>query len=447
MSEVSHERALYLSHFEELERARGPRRDTPLDLLRREAFANFSERGFPTMREEDWKYTNLAPLAKTRFRLAPLGGPNGFARETFERDIEEGWGARLVFLNGHFVPGLSLTTTLPPGVVVSSLAEAISADPESVVEHLGSVAGHGESALVALNTAFLRDGACVRIPDGVVVESPIHLVFLSSVHGEPTVCHPRTLIVSGRASRATVVERYAALDDGVSFTNAVTEVVVGEGAVVNHCKVERESPNAFHLASLSARLARSSRFSSHAVLIGGALVRNDVIAVLGEEGAECALNGLYMAEGTQHMDNRTLIDHVRPHCSSQETYKGVLDGRSRAVFNGEIVVRADAQKTDAHQINRNLVLSDEALVNTKPRLRILANDVKCTHGATVGMLDEDALFYLRSRGLTEEAARGLLVYAFASDVIAEIPAAPLRRELQHLVQARLPEPMRMELPS
>lgn len=445
MSKAPDEKALYLSHFEESERDRGARRETPIDLLRKDGLARFMERGFPTMREEDWKYTSLAPLAKTRFRLATPSGPNGLSRDALEDGLGEGWGARLVFLNGRFVPGLSRETLLPQGVAVSSLAEVIAADPERVAEHLGRTAGHHENGLVALNTAFLRDGAFVRVPDGVVVDDPIHLVFLSSVRGEPIVCHPRTLVVAGANSQVTVVESYASLDGGVSFTNAVTEVVAGEGAVVNHCKVERESPNAFHLASLAAHQGRSSRFSSHAVLIGGALVRNDVIAVLGEEGAECRLDGLYMTEGTQHMDTRTLIDHVRPHCSSQETYKGVLDGKSRAVFNGEIIVRADAQKTDAHQINRNLVLSDEALVNTKPRLRILANDVKCTHGATVGMLDEDALFYLRSRGIGETTARGLLVYAFASDVIAEIPAKPLRRALQQLVQTRLPESMRLEL--
>ena len=445
MSTAHDHRELYLSHFEEMERDRGTHRETSIDLLRKDALARFAERGFPTMRDEDWKYTSLAPLAKTRFRLAPPAGPNGLSRESFERGIEEGWGTRLVFLNGHFVPGLSRASALPQGVVVSSLAEAVASDPGRVAEHLGSVAGHEEYPLVALNTAFLGDGAYIRVPDGAVVEVPIHLVFLSSAPGGPTVCHPRTLIVAGPGSQVTVVESYAALDGGVSFTNAVTEVVAGEGAVVNHCKIERENPNAFHLASLAAHQGRSSRFSSHAVLIGGALVRNDVIAVLGDEGAECRLDGLYMAAGTQHMDTRTLIDHVRPHCSSQETYKGVLDGKSRAVFNGEIIVRADAQKTDAHQINRNLVLSDEALVNTKPRLRILANDVKCTHGATVGMLDEDALFYLRSRGIGETAARGLLVYAFASDVIAEIPARPLRRALQQLVQTRLPESMRLEL--
>ncbi len=445
MSKATAETAQYISHFEESTRELGARRETPIDLLRKDALARFSERGFPTMREEDWKYTDLAPLAKTRFRLAPPSGPNGLSREALEKGLGEGWGTRLVFLNGRFVPALSRAAALPPGVAVSSIVEGIAADPERVAEHLGSAAGHEDFALVALNTAFLRDGACVRVPDGVVVEDPIHLLFLSSVPGEPIVCHPRTLVVAGRNSQVTVVESYAALDGGVAFTNAVTEILAGEGSVVNHCKVERESPKSFHVATLAARVGRSSRFASHAVLIGGGLVRNDVIAVLGEEGASCALNGLYMAEGTQHMDNRTLIDHVRPHCASQETYKGVLDGKSRAVFNGEIIVRADAQKTDAHQINRNLVLSDEALVNTKPRLRILANDVKCTHGATVGMLDEDALFYLRSRGIEETAARGLLVYAFASDVIAEIPARPLRLALQHLVQARLPESMRGEL--
>ena len=425
----------YVAHFRELESARGETGVGPVERLRREAIARFAETGFPTAREEDWKYTNLDALARTAFRLPP--------REVSgDLQATPGWSSRIVFVNGRHAPGLSRPAALPAGVTVGSLAEALAADPGIAEAHLGSSANLRELPFVALNTAFLDDGVIVRIPDNAIVEEPIHIVFLSRPNGEPSVSHPRVLILAGRHSQATVVERH--VGEGIYFTNAVTEIVAAEGAVIEHCKLERESDRAFHVGIVSATQARASSLTTHAVLLGGRLVRNDVTTVLGAEGATCALNGLYMTEGSQHVDNRTLIDHASPHCSSNETYKGVLDGKSRAVFNGEIIVRADARLSDAHQLNKNLVLSDEALIWTKPRLRILNNDVRCTHGATVGMLDEDALFYLRSRGLDARGARALLVYAFVSDILATIKARPLRAELEALVAARLPERLRLE---
>jgi Fe-S cluster assembly protein SufD len=428
----------YVAHFREIEAARGGRRAGPLERLRREAIARFAETGFPTAREEDWKYTRLDALARTAFRLPPRGIPGGPEPAGLEAP---GWSNRLVLVNGRYAPALSRLPSLPAGASVGSLAEALAADPGIAEAHLGASADLRALPFAALNTAFLDDGVIVRIPDHAIVDEPIHIVFLSRPNGGPTVSHPRVLVLAGRHSQATVVERYAG--EGIYFTNAVTEIAAAEGAVIEHCKLERESDRAFHVGIVSAAQSRDSSLTTHAVLLGGELVRNDVTTVLGAEGASCALNGLYMTEGSQHVDNRTLIDHASPHCASNETYKGVLDGRSRAVFNGEIVVRADARQSDAHQLNKNLVLSDEALVWTKPRLRILNNDVRCTHGATVGMLDEDALFYLRSRGLDERGARALLVYAFVSDILTKIKARPLRAELDALVAARLPESMRL----
>jgi len=272
-----------------------------------------------------------------------------------------------------------------------------------------------------------------------VLQAPIHLLFVSSAPGNATLSQPRNLIVLGAGSQATVVETYAGLSDEVYFTNVVTEIVLGDNASLDHYKLQEEGARAFHIALTQVHHGRESRFTSHSIALGAALARNDVRALFATEGSECTLNGLYMATGKQHLDNRTLIDHQSPRCTSRELYKGVLDGQSRGVFSGRVLVRHDAQKTDASQTNKNLLLSDEALVDTKPQLEIFADDVKCAHGAAVGQLDEDALFYLRSRGIGQEAAKSLLTYAFASEMVNLIPLAPLRSRVRELVTSRLPE--------
>jgi Fe-S cluster assembly protein SufD len=437
-------RETYRAHFAALEKQMNGARGASIHPIRRRAFERFADLGLPTPREEDWKYTNLAPLAKIAFEPAALFNLDAAAREALARRFSKaGWGARLVFLNGRYAEELS-SPACPEGIAIGSLATALRTAPADLEPHLARYAGSDEPALIALNTAFIQDGALIRIADGAVIEAPIHLVFLSSAPGEPTVSHPRNLIVAGRNCQATIVEEYGALNGDVYFTNAVTEVVAGEGAIVQHHRLQRESGESFHVGNVTAHQARDSAFSSHFVSLGGGLVRNDVKVLLDGEGSGCALNGLYMVNGQQHVDNHTVIDHLKPRCSSQETYKGVLDGRSRAVFDGEIVVRQDAQKTDARQLNKNLVLSDDALINTKPRLRILADDVKCTHGATVGKLDEDSLFYLRSRGIREEEARNIMIYAFVTDVLDLVTARPLREELDKLVLARLPAGERLK---
>jgi Fe-S cluster assembly protein SufD len=300
------------------------------------------------------------------------------------------------------------------------------------------LAGFRERPFAALNTAFVRDGAFVRVARGTVVERPLHLVFVSSAAAGPVVSYPRNLVLAGAGSQLAVVESYVGLEREVYFTDAVTEIALEDGAVVEHVKLQAESDKAFYFATLQARQARASQLVSHSFSLGGALVRNDLDTVFVEEGGECALNGLYLAAGRQHVDNHTAIDHARPHCTSRELYKGVLAGRARAVFNGKIVVRPDAQKTNARQTNRNLVLSDDTSVNSKPQLEIFANDVKCAHGATVGQVDKEALFYLRSRGLAAEVARDLLVYAFASELLDEIRTPAVREHLAARLAARLP---------
>jgi len=364
--------------------------------------------------------------------------PDGLTKESLSlHTLGQAACAQLVFVNGRYSPALSSLRSLPEGVKAGSLAMALSGDPAAVEPHLARHASYQGHPFVALNTAFLQDGAFVSIPKGKVVETPIYMLFVSTPRGKAIVSHPRNLILAGDDSQTMIVESYIGLNNALYFTNVVTEIVAGENAVVAHYKLQRESEEAFHISTVQASLNHSSNFSSHSIDLGGALVRNDVNAVLDGQGIECVLDGLYMVAGRQHVDNHTRIDHVKPHCSSRELYKGVLGGRSKGVFNGKIYVHKDAQKTDAKQTNKNLLLSEDAVINTKPQLEIYADDVKCTHGTTIGQLDQEAIFYLRSRGIDLEAARGLLTYAFASEMIGRIKVEPVRAQLEHLLLARL----------
>jgi Fe-S cluster assembly protein SufD len=404
--------------------------------LRRAAIGRFAELGYPTPRQEAWRLTNVAPIAATTF-ARPAALPTTVTAAAIQPFVYDGC-ARLVFVDGLFAPHLSDTAGLPAGVVAGGLAESLATRPELVEPHLASLARHMEHPFVALNTAFLRDGAFVWVPRGVVVETPILLLFIASAGESPRVSYPRNLIVAGENSQCKVVESYAGLSDHVYFTCPVTEVVVGQGAVVDHYKVQKESTAAYHVATLAIGQDRGSTFDSHAVLTGGGLVRNDVIAVLGGEGGSCTLNGLYVVTGDQHVDNQMLVEHVAPHCTSYELYKGILDGRSSAVFNGRIYVHPGAQKTDAVQANRNLILSADAIAHSNPQLEIFASDVRCTHGSTVGQLDEDAVFYLRSRGIGEAAAKSILTYAFAADIVDRIKVEAVRTDLAAFLFERLP---------
>jgi Fe-S cluster assembly protein SufD len=406
--------------------------------LRRRAMDRFAALGFPTTQQEEWRFTNVAPIARGTFHLpqAPADdlGIDAAAVAPYTFDAA----ARLVFVDGRFAPRLSDLGNLPAGVVAGSLAEALERVPDQVVPWLGQYAGFDQHPFVALNTAFLRDGAFLYVPRGTVVDGPIQLLFLASGHETAaTVSYPRNLLVFGEHSQATVVETYAGR--GTYFTCPVTELVAGPAAVVDHYKVQRESRDAFHLATFQLQCEGKSAVSSHSLSFGGALVRNDVNAVLDGEGVDCILNGLYLVEGRQLVDNHMRVEHAKPHCSSHELYKGILDGKGRSVFNGLIHVHPGAQKTDAKQSNRNLLLSREAIANSNPQLEIFADDVKCTHGSTVGQLDDDAVFYLRSRGIGEAAARSLLTYAFASDIVERVKVEPVRRDLEEFLFTRLPQ--------
>jgi Fe-S cluster assembly protein SufD len=342
-------------------------------------------------------------------------------------------------VNGRLAPELSRTANLPEGVHVGSLAAAVTEQSDVVQRYFGQLADFGTRAFTALNTALASDGAYVYIPDGVILEQPLHVLFVTT--GSPTsgpiMSSARALIVAGDRSQSRIVETYVGPRETTYFTNAVTEMFAGENAVVDHYKVQQESFAAFHIASMHIHAARSAVVSSHSFSLGGKLVRNDVSALLDGEGAECTLNGLYLADGDRLIDNHTAIDHAKAHCPSHEIYKGILGGQARAVFNGKIIVRQDAQKTDAKQTNRALLLSDNAAINTKPQLEIFADDVKCTHGAAIGQLDEDAIFYLRARGLTYFEARDMLIHAFAGDILDRVKVEPLRVALEGELYAQL----------
>ena len=404
---------------------------------RTKARVEFEELGFPTQRDEDWKYTSVAPIADTRFDDAPANGHPSAAQ--LDSLLYPGWSAhQAVFVNGRFAPELSRLEELQNGIRVGSLATVLDSAADSLEPHLVRLASPRRGAFTALNTAFLRDGAFVEVPAGMVADRPIHLVFVATPDGDPFVAHPRNLILLGKGSEARVVETYVSAGDGVYWTNVVTEAVVGENATLDRIKIQREGPEAFHIATTEVALQRSSTLRSHSISLGGSLVRNNLNAVLTAEGGDCSLNGLYVGSATQHVDNHTLVDHAQPHCTSREFYKGVLTDRARGVFNGRVIVRVDAQKTDARQTNKNLLLSSEALVNTKPQLEILADDVKCAHGATIGQLDGDAIFYLQTRGIDRKTARSLLIQAFASELVDRIPDEPIRRAVEEELHRRLP---------
>ncbi|HEU5250753.1 MAG TPA: Fe-S cluster assembly protein SufD, partial [Thermoanaerobaculia bacterium] len=368
---------------ESFRESHSPRDAEWLVEIRRTAMERLRETGFPTVKDEDWKYTNVAPILKVPFAPPPEEGPR-----RIERPRE---GTQLVFVNGRHAPALSSVPR--DGVEIGSLRDVLATQPELAEPWLAKIARQG-NAFAAANSASLEDGAFVRIPKGTVAAEPIHLVFLSEPAFGPTVSHPRNLVIAEPGSQAAVVETWIGTTGELYLTNSVTEVSVGDGANLDLYKLERASTAAYHVATTEVRQERDSRFTSHSITLGGALVRNDLNVRLDAEGADCTLNGLFIGSGTQHLDNHTLIDHAKPHGTSRELYKGIMDGRSRGIFHGKIIVRPDAQKTDARQTNKNLLLSKEALVNSTPALEIFADDVKCRHGSTIGQLDAGAMFYL-----------------------------------------------------
>ncbi|MEJ2343938.1 MAG: Fe-S cluster assembly protein SufD [Gammaproteobacteria bacterium] len=407
-----------------------------LQRLRIHALDAFAESGLPTTRQEAWKYTDVKPIARRTFAPAVVESRPDAAVLRREQALASGDAARLVFIDGRFAPEVSDAARLPEGATVASLASVLE-QPQTILEpYLGSCMAEADQGFAALNTAFMRDGAYVHLSRGTVLEQPIELLYVSS--GAPDrVAHLRNLIIAEEGAAAVVVENYVSLADGAHFTNAVTEVIAERNAQVEHYKLGHESDQAYHIGAIHVRQQRDSRFASHSVALGGRLVRNELHVNLEAEGCECALNGLYLTRGRQHVDNHTRIDHRAPHTTSRQFYKGVLDGRSRAVFSGRVMVHQDAQKTDAQQSNDNLLLSEHSEADSRPQLEIYADDVKCSHGTTVGQLDPDSLFYLRSRGVGLDRARSLLVYAFAADVLERMKLMPVREQLERVLTGQL----------
>lgn len=449
MSAVAAPLELLRGAFERLGRRAPFAADGALGAWRTRAFEGFVARGLPSVREEAWRATSLAPLARSAWRSA-ADGPEQVRPALLERLGFGGAfrGSEAVFVNGRWAEALSdLSALQGSGVRVRSLHAALAADGPALTARLGSLAGLPDTnPLVALNSALFEDGALVEIAPGAVLARPLHLLFLS-VPGDgegPAVAHPRVLVLAGRDSQATLIETYGGAQDGCAFSNAVTEIALEPGAVLDHYKLQRESRASFHVATLAVHQQRDSRFRDHALCLGSALARNDIDVRLDGEGALCDLDGLFFGAGRQHLDTHIRVDHRRPHGTSRQLYKGVLDEQARGVFHGLVLVQKDAQKTDAVQVNKNLLLSREALVDSTPQLEIRADDVKCKHGSTTGQLDPQALFYLRSRGLGEAEARGLLVYAFASEIVQRVAVEPIRAPLTQYLYERLPQTPRQE---
>lgn len=425
----------YISNFNEFERRLNGGKENPIHIKRKEALSNFSRLEFPTIKDEEWKYTSLAPLLKYNFNSA-------HEKKVISKDLiksllfNEMEHSLIVFVNGRYSAENSTLLNLPKGVVVGSIADEIKKNNPILLKHFGKYADYRNHIFTALSTAYTDDGAFIYVPAGKIVEEPIHIIFYTDSGKEKILTQPRNLFVAEKNSQVTIIEHYVGNEDEIYFTNSVTEIVAEENAIVDHIKLQEESKRAFHIARMEVDQERNSNFSSHMISTGAELTRNEFNAKFNDEGSECTLNGLYMIDGTQLFDAHTLMDHAKPHCNSHEHYKGILDDKSRGVFNGKIIVRQDAQKTNAFQENNSILLSDEALVNTKPQLEIFADDVKCSHGATIGQMDEDAKFYLKSRGIGEEASKGILLHAFASDVITSIKIESIRNYIEKIITAK-----------
>ncbi|HYN24301.1 MAG TPA: Fe-S cluster assembly protein SufD [Pyrinomonadaceae bacterium] len=442
MSQIVKQEGVYQAAFRLLQQRTAGNNPAWFARLRESAMDRFEQLGFPSIKEEEWKYTNIAPISKVNFEPV-VGSDKSEATLTADEVTRLGYveaqASQLVFRNGVLHSDLGSLTGLPTGVVAIDLAKAIADEKygELIREHLARSADYNANAFTALNTALSSSGAFVLIPKGISLESPLHFHFISDPVEPNAAAFPRVLIIGEENSRATIIESHASISEATYFTNAVVEIVLKDGARLEHYKIQRESADAFHIATTSADLGSNSSYDATTINFGAQLSRHDIAVKMANEGAECWVDGLYVVGGDQHTDTHSVIDHQQPHCTSHQLYKGILDGKSRAVFNGKIFVRHGAQKTDAMQTNKNLLLSNEARVDTKPQLEILADDVKCSHGAAVGQIGEEELFYLETRGIHHNLAKNLLTYGFAEEVIAKIKVDSIKAQLDEAVLNRI----------
>ncbi len=425
----------FINQFDEFEKSLNGEKSSDFHKVRKDAISKFAKLTFPTQKDEEWKYTNVSSLLKHNFSPVPV--KENVSSETINKFLfDKMEHSLLVFVNGNFSSELSKLIDIPKGVVIGSLAEALKNNNPIVKKHLGKYAENDNYFFTTLSSAFTKDGAFIYVPDGKVVEDPIHIIFITKSGSEKILTQPRNLFVAGKNSEVTIIEHYVSDEDSIYFTNSVTEIVADENAIVDHIKLQEESNKAFHIARMEVDQERSSNFSSHLISHGAEISRNDFNAKFNDDGSECMLNGLFMIGDEQFFDAHTMIDHAKPHCNSHEHYKGILQDKSKGVFNGKVMVRQDAQKTNAFQQNNTILLSDDAVMNTKPQLEIFADDVKCSHGATIGKLNDEAKFYLKSRGIGEDAATAILIHAFASDVITSIKIPALRDYLEEIITKR-----------
>ncbi len=426
----------YQSKFEAFEQSLNGAKSTPMHAIRRDAMHRFVELGFPTTRQEEWRFTNILPITKIEFQPILSYELNGVTeKDILQYTLDDA--LRLVFIDGIFSKELSNINSYPIGITAGSLTEISREHPETIRSYINNMLMGEENAFTALNTAFLLDGAFILVPRGIVLENPIQFLFIATDREKVYAAQPRNLIVAGIDSQFKIVETYVGLSKNTYLTNTVTEIALGSNSVVEHDKFQVEGINAYHIGTTHVQMDAASRYVSNVISLGGSIARNNLTARFNAEGAECILNGLSLGRGTQVVDNHTVIDHAKPRCSSHELYKSILDDASKGIFNGKVFVRKDAQKTDAKQTNKTLLLSDDAAINTKPQLEIFADDVKCTHGATIGQLDDEQIFYLRSRGIDLNAARDILTSAFAGDVINRITIEPFRLQIEQMIHDRL----------
>ena len=411
-----------------------------LSLIREAAMGQFQARGFPTTRQENWKYTDVKPIARSAFGIAEEKPAAGYEKQLELARLSGLESHELVFINGRFSVEHSRLQDLPQGVVLEDMSSALNNHSKLVDSIMSNTTLNEQSnPFNILNTAFIHDGVLIHVPDDCSIDKPINLIYLSGYSDNEFSAHPRNLIFLGNGARLTVIENYVGAKDSQYFINTVTDAVLASNAALTHYKLQQESVESYHIGNFNIYQDRDSQVNSHSISLGGSLVRNDIKVQLDAEGAGVLLNGLYMANGKQHIDNHTLINHLQPHTNSEEHYRGVLNDRGRGVFNGKVVVHKDAQKTDAAQSNANLLLSDQAEIDTKPELEIYADDVKCSHGSTVGQLDKDMMFYLRSRAIDETTAKSILTFAFAEEVIKRIEIEQIRHYLEYQVIGRLPD--------
>lgn len=438
MKEIKDINQYYIKQFDEFEKSLNGEKISEFHQFRKSAINNFEKINLPTLKDEEWRHTDISSLLNHSF--SPDYKKEKVSQKVISKFLfDKLEHSLLVFVNGAYSPELSKLIDIPKGVIIESLAEAIKNNNPIVKKHLGNYAKNENFFFTTLSSAFIKDGAFIYVPDGKVVEDPIHIIFYTKANDKKVLTQPRNLFVAGKNSQVSIIEHYVSDKEDTYFTNAVTEIVTDENAVVDHTKLQEESSKAFHIARMEVDQERSSNFASHLISLGAEISRNDFNVRFNDEGGECMLNGLFMINNEQLFDAHTMIDHAKPHCNSYEHYKGILQDKARGVFNGKVMVRPDAQKTNAFQENNTILLSDDAVMNAKPQLEIFADDVKCSHGATIGKLNDEAKFYLKSRGIGEESATAILIHAFASDVITTIKIPALRDYLEEIITKRFNE--------